>query len=84
MKINEIIVDLKAKCPNVIISQLTDVGEKPFEFGVWKFWLENHKENHIHIEVQHGECFAVYASKEFEDKYPVTATKICNYFNQKP
>jgi hypothetical protein len=81
-EIEALINELKIKCPNVVISQLTNFGEKPFEFGVWKFWLETHEKNHIHIEVQRGECFAVYASVDFKNKYPITASKICNFLNE--
>ncbi len=82
-EIDKILNELKLICPNVVISQLTNFGEKPFEFGVWKFWLENHEENYIHIEVQHGECYAVYASEEFKEKYPTTASKVCDFLKTK-
>lgn len=81
-EIDELINELKIQCPNIVVSQLTNFGEKPLEHGVWKFWLENKEENYINIEVQHGDCYEVYSSRQLVDKYPITASKICNYFNQ--
>ncbi len=82
-EIVKLIDELKTICPNVVISQITNFGEKPFEYGVWKFWHENYEEKHIHIEVQRGECFAVYANGQFIDKFPITASKFCDFFNPK-
>ena len=50
-EIDEVIRTIKQEFPNVVISQLTNFGEKPFESGVWKFWLKEHEAFHFFIEV---------------------------------
>jgi len=81
-EIEDIIIAVKKTCPDIIVSQLTNFGEKPFESGVWKLWLENYEEFHINIEILYGIVYAVYSNREFKDKYPLAASKICDFFNE--
>jgi hypothetical protein len=64
-----------------VISQLTNFGEPPLVYGVCRFWLKNKTDLQVYIEIQKGEIWAVYANKEFENKYPISADKICEFLN---
>lgn len=79
--INKLISAIKENCPEIVISQLTSFGEKPFESGVWKFWHRDNENVHINIEVQNGLLLALYSNKEFEDKHPISAVKICEFLD---
>lgn len=81
-EIDEFVENIKKKCPEIIISQLTSFGEKPFKSGVWRFWHKDNKDIHISIEVHDGMLWAIYSNKEFENKYPIKATKICEFLNE--
>ncbi|MBX7171961.1 MAG: hypothetical protein K1X72_13445 [Pyrinomonadaceae bacterium] len=82
-EIEQIITAVKAEIPNIVVFKLNEVGAKPFEFGVWQFWLEDNKNEKISIEVQHGFCYACYSNIKFasqdELKYLDTAKWICKY-----
>lgn len=78
-EIDELIEKIRENCPDVVVSQLTVEGEKPYISGAWRFWLKGNEEIRITVEVQHGMLYALYASGEFEDKYPIEASKICNF-----
>lgn len=80
-EIDILIAEIKEICPNIVIAQLTNFGEKPSESGVWRFENKNSKDVYVNIEVQKGMLWAIYAIKEFENKYPIQATKICNFLN---
>ena len=81
-EIDSIIEAVKKECPNVLIFQLTNLGEQSVKSGVWKFWLESNEDLYIKIEVQNGMCYALYSNKTFDDKYPITAPKICKFFTE--
>lgn len=83
-EIEEIIAKVKNRIPNIIVSQHTDIGEKPSEFGIWQFWLEVDENRRISVEIQNGFVYACYSSDELSNqdpfKYQNTAKWICNYF----
>lgn len=81
-EIEILIAEIKELCPNIAISQITSFGEKPFESGVWRCWNENDEDFYVNIEVHNGMLWAIYGSKIFENKYPIDATKICNFLNE--
>lgn len=85
-EIEELIEKVKNKIPNIVVFQRTDLGEKPFEFGVLDFFLEENVNRKILVEIQHGLIFACYSTETFPDeeqlKYKDTAKWIYNYFNQ--
>jgi hypothetical protein len=81
-EVDELIDAVKKMCPDVLISQRTSFGEKPFEIGVWKLWLKDNEDVYVNIEVHQGMLNALYANKEFENKYPIDATKICNFLKE--
>lgn len=82
-EVAELIEAVKRELPDLQVSQLTNFGEEPFESGVWKLWLKDNKNVHLHIEVNNGMLWAIYANKEFANKYPINAGKICEFFKCK-
>lgn len=78
-EIEVLITEIKENCRDIVISQMTGVGGKPFDCGVWRFWNKNNEDVQVNVEVQKGMLWAIYANKEFEDKYPISATKICDF-----
>jgi hypothetical protein len=84
-EIEEIISKVKAEFPNIIVFKLNEIGEIPFEFGVWQFWLEGNETARFSVEIQHGFCYVCYPSKDLANKDEIKdadVTKwICNYFN---
>jgi uncharacterized protein (DUF849 family) len=80
-EIDELIAEIREKCPDIVISQITSFGEKSFESGIWKLWHKANETVHINIEVKDGLLWALYANKEFENKYPIDAIKICEFLH---
>lgn len=80
-EIEVLISEIEQICPNVEIFQQTSFGEKPFDGGVWTFCNKINSSVYVKIEVQKGMLWAIYASKEFENKYPIEAEKICKFLN---
>ena len=74
-EIEELIEEIRKQLPELKFIQLTNFGEKPFESGVWKIWIDGNDSVFIKIEVQNGMIFALYASKTFENKYPITVNE---------
>ena len=80
-EIEILIAEIEEICPNIAISQITSFGEKPLESGVWRCWNKNDEDIYVNIEVHSGMLWAIYGSKNFENKYPIDANKICNFLN---
>lgn len=81
-EIDELLAIIHMICPEITTAQQTSFGEKPLDSGVWKLWHKDNEDVHIIIEVHEGMLYALYSNREFSNKYPIEAMKICEFLSQ--